>query len=127
MTYQCVTDDSLLANFAPYTIEIPKRAWHETRGHMKSLNLKRCIVCVAILLISAPLVAAPQDTLTREQMKEFLLKANVVKSTQSRKGITNPWHLVLSDGSVTHDGSFQSIDEHKPSMQFGNGQTEINF
>jgi hypothetical protein len=94
---------------------------------MKLLNLKRCIVCVAILLTSARLIAAPEETLTKEQMKEFLLKAKIVSSTQSRKGTTNPFHLVLSDGTVTHDGSFQAIDEHKTSMQFGNGQTELNF
>jgi hypothetical protein len=82
---------------------------------------------VAILLSCAPLFLAAEDSLTKEQMKEFLLKAKVVSSSQSKKGITNPFHLVLTDGTLTHDGSFQSIDEHKPSMQFANGQTEFNF
>jgi hypothetical protein len=82
---------------------------------------------VAVLLSCAPLLLAAEDSLTKEQMKEFLLKAKVVSSSQSKKGITNPFHLVLTDGTVTHDGSFQSIDEHKPSMQFANGQTEFNF
>jgi hypothetical protein len=89
-------------------------------------NWRRITLGVALLLGCAPLLLA-EDTLTKEQMKEFLLKAKVVKSSQSQKGITNPWHLVLSDGAITHDGSFQSIDEHKTSMQFGNGQTEYNF
>jgi hypothetical protein len=90
-------------------------------------NWRRITLGVALFLACAPLLLASDDTLTKEQMKEFLLKAKVIKSSQSKKGITNPWHLVLSDGTITHDGSFQSIDEHKSSMQFANGQVEYNF
>ena len=90
-------------------------------------NRRRLILCVAVLIGCAPFLLAAEDTLTKEQMKEFLLNAKVIRSSQSKKGITNPFHLVLSDGTTTHDGSFQSIDEHKPSMQFGNGQVEYNF
>jgi hypothetical protein len=50
----------------------------------------------------------------------------VVNSQRSKKGITHPWRLTLSDGTVTHDASFQSIDEHKASMQLDAG-TELNF
>jgi len=92
------------------------------------LNWRRLTLCLAVLFLSsAPLLKASDDTLTKEQMKEFLLKAKVVSSKQSSKGITNPWHLVMTNGTVKHDGSFQSIDEHKPYMQFGNGQVEVNF
>jgi hypothetical protein len=90
-------------------------------------NWRRLIFGVAVFIGCAPFLLAGEDTLTKEQMKEFLLNAKVVRSSQSKKGITNPFHLVLSDGTVTHDGSFQSIDEHKQSMQFGNGQVEYNF
>lgn len=88
---------------------------------------RRITLGVALFLGCAPLLLASDNALTKDQMKEFLLKAKIIKSSQSKKGITNPWHLVLSDGAVTHDGSFQSIDEHKSSMQFGNGQVEYNF
>src|SRR6476620_11542998 len=90
-------------------------------------NRRRFLLGAAIFLSCVPSLLASDDNLTKEQMREFLLKAKVVKSSQSKKGVTNPFHLVLSDGTVTHDGSFQSIDEHKPSMQFGNGQVEYNF
>jgi hypothetical protein len=46
----------------------------------------------------------------------------VVKSKQSNKGITQPWRLTLTDGTVTHDASFQGIDEHKPKMQRERGK-----
>jgi hypothetical protein len=92
-----------------------------------NLNWRRLVLGVAVFIGCAPFLLAAEDTLTKEQMKEFLLNAKVIRSSQSKKGITNPFHLVLSDGTTTHDGSFQSIDEHKPSMQFGNGQVEYNF
>ena len=60
------------------------------------------------------------------QIKQFLLSAKVVNSQPSKKGITHPWRLTLSDGTVTHDAAFQSIDEHKASMQLDTG-TELNF
>jgi len=65
--------------------------------------------------------------LSREQQKEFLLKAKVVSSKQTKTGITNPFRLTLSDGTTTHEAVFQSIDEHKATFQFANGTSEINF
>jgi hypothetical protein len=81
---------------------------------------------IAILLLCGRSTAAIQE-LTKEQQKEFLLKARVVSSKQTKKGITLPFVLTLSDGTTTHDGVFQSIDEHKNVMTFSNGKTEINF
>ncbi len=60
------------------------------------------------------------------QIKEFLLNAKVVKSQRSKKGITNPWRLTLSDGRLTHDASFQPIDEHATKKELTNG-VEFNF
>jgi hypothetical protein len=60
-------------------------------------------------------------------MRNFLLHAKVVGSRQSGKGITSPYRLTLSDGRLTHDASFQSIDESRPYKKFDSGRTEINF
>jgi hypothetical protein len=68
-----------------------------------------------------------QPNLTKDQIKTFLLKAKVVHSKQSGKGITSPWRLTLSDGTTTHDASFQAIDEHKPMATLASGKTEMNF
>ena len=76
------------------------------------------IACLACQLF---VVAADEPTLTKDQIKQFLLTAKVVKSVQSKKGITNPWRLTLTDGTVTHDASFQSIDEHKARVEFAAG------
>jgi hypothetical protein len=71
-------------------------------------------------------VASDQPTLGKDQIKQFLLNAKVVKSTQSKKGITSPWRLTLSDGTITHDASFQKVDEHKINVRFAVG-SEMNF
>jgi hypothetical protein len=85
------------------------------------------ILAAVVCLLGTRLVTASDEpTLTKEQIKQFLLTAKVVKSQRSKKGITNPWLLTLTDGTVTHDASFQFIDEHKPRMQLASG-TELNF
>jgi hypothetical protein len=50
-----------------------------------------------------------------------------VKSVRSKKGVTNPWRLTLTDGTLTHDASFQAIDEHKTNMTMASGRIEMNF
>jgi len=67
------------------------------------------------------------DSLSGQQKEEFLLNAKVTKSTHTRKGVTEPWQLTLSDGTVTHDALYQTIDELKPQMQFADGHVEYNF
>jgi hypothetical protein len=84
------------------------------------------LAVVACLTCQLFVVASDEPTLTKDQIKNFLLTAKVVKSVQSKKGITNPWRLTLSDGTMTHDGSFQSVDEHKQSVEFASGR-ELNF
>ena len=95
--------------------------------HVLDLRWRRLILATAVCLTCTRFVTASDEpTLTREQIKQFLLTAKVVKSQESKKGITNTSRLTLSDGTVTHDASFQSIDEHKPITQLTSG-TEVNF
>src|SRR5713226_144743 len=71
-------------------------------------------------------VAADEPTLTKEQIKQFLLIAKVIDSRPASKGITHTWRLTLSDGTLTHDAHFQPIDEHKSEMKLATS-TELNF
>jgi hypothetical protein len=73
------------------------------------------------------MTAQTQDNLTEEQMRDFLLHAKVVGSKQSSKGVTGTYRLTLNDGTLVHDGSFQSIDELNINKQFDNGKRETNF
>jgi len=92
------------------------------------LDWRRLVFAVAFCLACACFATASEDTtLTKEQMKQFLLNAKVVQSRHTGKGITSPWRLTLSDGTVTHDGGFQAVDEHKARMEFANGTVELNF
>jgi hypothetical protein len=51
----------------------------------------------------------------------------VVKSHDAKKGVTHTQRLTLTDGTITHDASFQPIDEHKRELKLANGSTELNF
>jgi len=42
-------------------------------------------------------------------------------------GSLNPWRLTLSNGTITHDASFQDIDEHKSEMKLASGKVELAF
>jgi hypothetical protein len=74
--------------------------------------------------------AAPQTTaassLADADIERFLLKADVVKTKSTAKGITGSLQATLTDGSLTHDAHIQSIDESKREFQ-GTGGTEFNF
>src|SRR5438876_8340227 len=96
---------------------------------MKVLRLRwrGLILAVVACLACRPFViASDEPTLTKDQIRQFLLTAKVVKSAQSKKGVTSPWRLTLTDGTVTHDASFQKVDEHKLNVQFDTS-TEMNF
>ncbi len=81
------------------------------------------LVCLTYRLFA---VAADETTLTKEQIKQFLLTAKVVHSQEAKKGVTHTLRLTLSDGTITHDASFQPIDEHKITKQLTHS-TELNF
>ncbi len=77
---------------------------------------------------SVPTARADQTPqLSEEEMKNFLLTAKVVKDKTTSKGITGVRRLSLTDGKMTHDAAFQSIDESKPRMDFADGKIEMNF
>jgi hypothetical protein len=77
-----------------------------------------------------PAAVAPpskEPSLTEEQMRQFLLTARVIKSKQTSKGVTAPFRLTLTDGTITHDGGYQTIEISKNFMRLEDGSTEINF
>jgi hypothetical protein len=76
-------------------------------------------------LAQAP--AAPAAALDRTAQAEFLRTAKVIRSRTLPRGVTAPQRLTLSDGRVTHDAAFQSIDERKTQADFGARGMELNF
>jgi hypothetical protein len=81
-----------------------------------------------MILVAATFAAPRQEPqISEQQMRDFLMNAKVIRGKIASKGITGVHRLTLSDGIITHDASFQTIDEKTKEMQFPNGQREINF
>jgi hypothetical protein len=81
-----------------------------TRCRRALLALLASLALVAGLPVAAQESPAP-PVLDEAAQAEFLLKAKVISSRPAGKGITGTSRLTLSDGRVTHDAGFQSIDE----------------
>jgi hypothetical protein len=93
------------------------------------LRLRRLeLLVTALVWLTCPLFAvADEPSLTKEQIKQFLRTAKVVNSRGVAKGVTNTLRLTLSDGTITHDASFQPIDKRETHAQFAMGGSELNF
>ncbi len=83
----------------------------------------------------APAVAKPAAvprtaaTMSRAEMRTFLLTAPITGEQKTTRGITAPKRLTLSDGVVTRDAGFQSVDTVIPSSERNNSfdRFEMNF
>jgi len=95
--------------------------------HTSTLQWRKLSFFILVGLLFARFVAADEPVLTKEQMKQFLLTAKVIKSVPAHKGITETLRLTLTDGTITHDAHFQPIDEHAAMKQMASGRTEMNF
>jgi hypothetical protein len=92
------------------------------RSRWRELSLT-ALVCLTCQL---SMVAADEPTLTNDQIKQFLLTAKIVNSKEAAKGVTHTSRLTLSDGTITHDASFQSINEHAAEKELDGGLA-LNF
>ena len=83
---------------------------------------------LAFVLIMLPGFCPAQEEprLTEEQQREFLLNAKVIRYKQMNEGITRSYRLTLSDGKITHDAHFQSINERRSYKELDRGG-EVNF
>ena len=91
-----------------------------------SKPLVRGLVSVlACVMLPFAASAAVETPLTKEQIKQFLQTAEIIKSAPSTKGVTHPWRLTLSNGTIAHDAAFQPVDEHKAEMKLESGKVEL--
>lgn len=84
-------------------------------------------VVAIVVFVGSLCLGAQEAALTKEQIANFLLTAKVVDSHEISKGVTHPWRLTLTDGTIKHDAHFQAINERKPSISFAAGGGEVNF
>ena len=80
----------------------------------------------ALQLASLTVAWAGEAPLTRAEIRDFLLTAEIVAAAPIGKGVTQPWRLTLSDGTMSHDAAFQSVDQSKLRQRLGR-RTEFNF
>ena len=78
------------------------------------MSVSRPSFC-ALVLVLAPRLATPQAgvAITPEQMADFLAKAAIIKEKTTSDGVTRPIRATLSDGVLTHDAQFQTVDQAK--------------
>lgn len=72
------------------------------------------LIAVVALTVAWPAGGGAQTTATLpgiEAQLEFLREANVVSSKPIGKGVTGALRVTLSDGTLTHDAAFQSVDQ----------------
>src|ERR1700704_2092384 len=89
----------------------------------RSFSFGLLLVCAGSQLV------LPQEQTTRQsrdQMEQFLLKANVMQRKSLGQGVTNSERATLSDGQLQHDAHVQSIDVQTNSFTSKRG-TELNF
>ena len=96
--------------------------------HQRIFDRRYLVLATFVFFTSRGFVAASEKpNLSKGQIEQFLLNAKVVRSRHTSKGITSPWRLTLSDGTLTHDAAFQDVDEHRNKMQLADGRIELNF
>jgi hypothetical protein len=87
--------------------------------HLPHVRWQWLIFAIAVCVIRPVAVDAADDqVLTRKQIKQFLLNAEVVSSRPDPRGVTHPWRLTLSNGVVTHDASFQTADRNNKDYRY---------
>jgi hypothetical protein len=82
---------------------------------------------LALVLVLAPRLATPQAApLTPDQMAAFLAKGEIIRERTTTDGVTRPIRATLSDGVLTHDAQFQTVDQAKAVFTAGKA-SEVDF
>jgi hypothetical protein len=85
---------------------------------------------LALCLLQAALLSAQPAAAqsTAEQQAEFLRTAKILESSPIGKGVTKPFRLTLTDGTLTHDAAFQSVNQERQMSRTGRkGALELKF
>jgi len=97
------------------------------KPYFRSQYWLRAVFAAVFCLASVGIALADEPNLSQDEIKNFLLTAKIIGNKPAHKGVTQTSRLTLSDGKITHDAHFQSVDVHKTNMQFASGRSEMNF
>ncbi len=81
---------------------------------------------VAVVLLTLG-QAAPTAPLDYAATRKFLLAGKILKIKTLSTGVTRPRRVTLTDGTLTHDAVFQTVEEAKSIERFPTGRVEIDF
>ena len=93
---------------------------------MLAVVLAIALVLSPGLLLAQNAAVATKPALTPEQIEKFLLTAEILRTRDIGKGVTDSRIATLSDGSLTHDAHVQSVSVEMPVFQ-SRTRTEMNF
>jgi hypothetical protein len=85
---------------------------------------------MAVLIVFStvwPAEMQQSQKLTKEEMRQFLLNADIIESEEIGKGVTRSQKLTLSDGVQTHHAAFQDVNIRTTQARFKTGGGEVNF
>ncbi len=106
--------------------DFPENGKPSFRRHMRRFPL--LITGTLALSVSVWLHGNQQSTLmAKEDVLQFLRTAEIIKSEEIGKGLTQAWRLTLTNGQLTHDASFQAVDIRTQEAGFVGGGRELNF
>lgn len=92
--------------------------------------IKRNISTVGIFVIfltAWPAGIQSSEELTKQEMRQFLLTAEIIESEDIGSGVTQSQRLTLTDGVRTHRAAFQDVDIRTTQARFKTGGGEVNF
>ena len=78
---------------------------------MRTLRHRSALIAVLLIIPFSLMHAA--DALTWQQKEDFLTKAKITNVKEAAKGVTGTSRVTLSNGTITHDASVQTIDDFK--------------
>jgi hypothetical protein len=92
------------------------------------MSASRRVLLALLFLVLAPRWASSQQAaaITPEQMEAFLAKAPIILEKTTSTGVTRPIRATLSDGVLTHDAQFQTVDQAKALFEAGKA-SEVDF
>ena len=80
-----------------------------------------------MVALSFPASSSGQPAEEVDRIADFLRNADIVEARSIPTGVTEPYRLTLSDGTLTHDAAFNVSNKRSTIERFEDGTFETNF
>jgi hypothetical protein len=91
-------------------------------------RFKTAVWPLAATLVVASFARPVAAQSTADEQARFLGTAKIVRSAPIGKGVTKPFRLTLTNGTLTHDAAFQSVNQERKMSRTGRGGAlELKF